>query len=271
MARHTPKHTGPCGRVCLVGAGPGDPGLLTLSGRECIAGADIVFYDALVNPALLAHARPDAEVVFVGKKAGSHRFTQARINAMLAEAAEKGLQVCRLKGGDPFVFGRGGEEALYLRKRGIPVMIVPGVSAAIAVPACAGIPVTHRGCSASVRIITGHEAVAGKDSQLPWDAFARESGTLVVLMGHQNLETIVTRLMEQGMPGCTPSALISNGTLPEQQWVTAPLGSLVRCVHNAHLPTPATLVIGEVVRLSEALAQEIETSSSGPELDTGAV
>ena len=265
----TSTHDEHPGQVCLVGAGPGDPGLLTLKGRDCIARADVVFYDALVNPALLEHAREDARIVYVGKKAGSHSFTQARINAMLAEAAEAGLRVCRLKGGDPFVFGRGGEEALYLRGRGIPVEVVPGVSAAIAAPASAGIPVTHRGSAASVRIVTGHEVVSGAEGGLPWDAFARESGTLVVLMGHQNLETIVQRLLEHGMPGSTPAAVISKATLPEQQTVVAPLGGIVQCARNACLATPATLVVGEVVLLSGILNNDSDRGDAGADAAEG--
>lgn len=241
------------GCVYLVGAGPGDPGLLTLKGKDCIASADTIFYDALINPELLRYAKAAANIVYVGKKAGSHAFTQARINSMLAEAAEQGMYVCRLKGGDPFVFGRGGEEALYLRNRGIPVVIVPGVSAAIAVPAAAGIPVTHRGTAASVRILTGHEAITNDSQLLDWDSFSKERGTLVVLMGHQNLEIVVRRLLDSGMSGSIPSAVISNGTLPTQQTVVAPLGSIATCVRHAKLKTPATLIVGEVVRLNAIL------------------
>lgn len=242
------------GMVWLVGAGPGDPGLLTLKGRDCIAAADTVFYDALVNPALLEHAAPDAHCVYVGKKAGSHRFTQARINAMLAEHARKGEQVCRLKGGDPFVFGRGGEEALYLRQRGIPVHIVPGVSAAIAVPAYAGIPVTHRGCAASFRVVTGHDVVSGAKTGFHWCAADREHGTLVVLMGHRNLEEITARLIKYGIPADTPAALISRGALPEQHTVAAPLGVVADCARQAATVAPALLVVGDVVRLAATLA-----------------
>ncbi len=242
------------GIVWLVGAGPGDPGLLTLKGRDCIANAECVYYDALVNTALLDYVAPDAECVYVGKKAGSHHFTQARINAMLADKALDGRRVCRLKGGDPFVFGRGGEEALYLRERGVRVEIVPGVSAAVAVPAYAGIPVTHRGSAASLRVITGHDVIAGAETECNWETLGRERGTLVVLMGHRNLEQIVARLMKYGMSGDTPAAVISKGTSPEQRVVTAPLGIIAVSARQAATATPALLIIGEVVRLSASLA-----------------
>lgn len=253
----TPIQAG-SGMVWLVGAGPGAPELLTLKGRDCIAAADVVFYDTLVHAALLAYARPECDLVNVGKKAGSHRFTQARINAMLAERALAGQQVCRLKGGDPFVFGRGGEEALYLRKRGIQVDIVPGVSAAIAAPAYAGIPVTHRGCADAVRVVTGHEIIQA-DKRGYWDVAAKDGGTLVVLMGLRNLAEITARLVTHGMAGDTPAAVISNATLPEQHVVTAPLGIIATCVRQANLTTPATLIVGDVVRLRAALAWHNET------------
>ncbi|HDP35350.1 MAG TPA: uroporphyrinogen-III C-methyltransferase [Candidatus Hydrogenedentes bacterium] len=263
MMRKGDKTRPDTGTVWLVGAGPGDPGLLTIKGRDCIATADVVFYDALVHNDLLAYARSECERKFVGKKAGAHAFTQARINAMLAERARAGKKVCRLKGGDPFVFGRGGEEALYLRRRGIPVIIVPGVSAVIAVPAYAGIPVTHRGCADSLRVVTGHEMLAA-DGRGYWREASSERGTLVVLMGLNNLAEITARLIKHGMPGERPAALISNGTLPGQHVVAAPLGVIAQCARQARMETPATLIIGETVRLQNALAWFQASASATP-------
>ncbi len=242
------------GKVWLVGAGPGDPGLLTVRGRECIAQADVVVYDSLCNPVLLEHARDKAERIHAGKRAGRHSMKQDDINALLCEKALAGKAVCRLKGGDPFVFGRGGEEALYLRERGVPVEVVPGVTSAVAAPAYAGIPVTHRGVAASVRIVTGHEDPTKPESDVDWKELAATSGTLVFLMGVRNLPLIAERLIACGRAPDTSAALVSNGTLPTQRTVAGTLAALPRLAEEQGIEPPATLVVGEVARLRETLA-----------------
>lgn len=241
------------GRVWLVGAGPGDPGLITARGLRCIAEADVIIYDSLVNPVLLAEARPECELLYAGKRAGRHSMKQDETNALIAERAQAGRRVCRLKGGDPFVFGRGGEEALYLRDRGIPFEVVPGVTSAVAAPAYAGIPVTHRAVAASVRIVTGHEDPAKDESQLDWDELAATSGTLVFLMGVQNLERIAGMLAARGKPASTPAAVISNGTLPGQRTVAGTLEDIGPRARAARIGPPAVLVIGEVAALRDQL------------------
>ncbi|MCX5769761.1 MAG: uroporphyrinogen-III C-methyltransferase [Candidatus Hydrogenedentes bacterium] len=241
------------GKVWLVGAGPGDPELITFKGMIRIAHVDVIVYDALCNPKLLSNAAPDCEIIFVGKQAGKHSMKQDDINALLAEKAREGKKVCRLKGGDPFVFGRGGEEALYLQERGIPFEVVPGVTSAVAVPAYAGIPVTHRNLATSVRIVTGHEDPTKPESQLDWAELAATSGTLVFLMGVHNLAAIAERLMTFGKSGDTPVALIANGTLPSQETVTGTLATIAVKAEAENVEPPAILVVGEVVSLREQL------------------
>ena len=236
------------GTVYLVGAGPGDPGLLTLRGLECLQKADVVVHDRLANHQLLAYAAL-AELIDVGKQPDHHPVPQAQINAILVEEAQKGKSVVRLKGGDPFVFGRGGEEAQALAEAGIPFEIVPGVTSAIAVPAYAGIPVTQRGVACSVAFITGHCAGV-KPLDLNWQALAGID-TLVFLMGVHNLPTIVTSLVEVGRSSETPVALIEQGTLPEQKVVT---GSLADILERAvEIKPPAIIIVGEVVDLGSTL------------------
>ncbi len=237
------------GLVWLVGGGPGDPGLITVKGLRCIVEADCLVYDSLCNPVLLEHARPDAERIYVGKRAGLHAMPQDEINEVLRRKAQEGKRVCRLKGGDPFVFGRGGEEASHLRKHGVRFEIVPGVTSAIAVPAYAGIPVTHRDMTTSLRIITGHEDPTKESSGLDWAEIASSQATLVFLMGVQNLRHIAARLIEHGRSHDTPAAVIANGTLPTQRTVVATLETIASSVAEAGLKPPAILVVGEVASL----------------------
>ena len=237
------------GFVSLIGAGPGDPGLLTLRGVEALARADVVVYDYLANPALLAHARPDAERVYVGKKAGSHTLSQDEINALLVGHGAAGKFVARLKGGDPFVFGRGGEEAMALAGAGIPFEVVPGISSAVAAPAYAGIPVTHRGLASSFAVITGHEDPAKDESAIDWSRLATGVDTLVFVMGVGNLPKIVERLVAHGRPSDTPVALVRWGTMPGQHTVTGILADIVQKVQAAGLKPPAVTIVGPVAGL----------------------
>ncbi len=242
------------GMVWLVGAGPGDPGLCTLRAAQCIGEADVILYDALVHPRLLDHAAPGCECIATGKRAGGDAIDQDALNAMMADFARAGKRVCRLKGGDPFVLGRGGEEAAYLRAQGILFEIVPGVTSALAAPACAGIPVTHRGVSAAVRIVSGHEAPDKDAGQVRWDAVRADGGTLVVLMGLRRLEAITGMLIANGWSPETPAAVVAHGTLPSQRTVCAPLAQIARSAADHGLDAPAVLVVGEVVGLREQLA-----------------
>ena len=241
------------GFVSLIGAGPGDPGLLTLRGSDALAEADVVVYDYLANPALLAHARPGAEQVYVGKKAGSHTMSQEDINALLVERGLAGQRVARLKGGDPFVFGRGGEEALALTRAGVPFEVVPGVTSAVAAPAYAGIPVTHRGLASSFAVVTGHEDPAKEESAIDWARLAMGVDTLIFLMGVGNLPHIVDQLLAHGRPVETPAALVRWGTMPNQQVVSGTLVDIVDRVRDAGLRPPAVVVVGQVASLSHAL------------------
>jgi uroporphyrinogen III methyltransferase/synthase len=239
------------GKVYLVGAGPGDPELLTLKARRVISSADVILFDRLLSPQMLEGAK--GELIDVGKSAGSHKMTQEEINRLLIEKAEEGKTVVRLKGGDPYLFGRGGEEALALRERGIPVEVVPGVTSAIAAPELAGIPVTHRGVSSSLTIVTGHEE-PGKESPLDWSALARVGGTLVVLMGIARLEKNVSALLEGGISPLTPAAIVEKGGYAEQRLVVGALGEIAARARRVGIEPPAILVVGEVVRLSGILA-----------------
>ena len=241
------------GIVFLVGAGPGDPGLLTLRGRECLAEADVVIHDYLVDPRLLRFVPPSAAIVESGKSgdASCRDAQQDAINARMIAEAESGKTVVRLKGGDPFVFGRGGEECQALFDAGIPFEIVPGISAAIAVPAYAGIPVTERGLNSSFTVVTGREA-PGTTHPIDWKALAAME-TIVLLMGLRGLDDVVDRLIAAGKPGSTPAACIRSGTRHDQQTVTASLADLPNVVLRARLEPPAVVVIGEVVRRREAL------------------
>jgi uroporphyrinogen III methyltransferase/synthase len=240
------------GKVYLVGAGPGDPGLLTLKGKRCLEEADVVVYDALANPRLLRHTRSGAELIYAGKRGGAHALPQAQIEQLLVEHACAGRMVVRLKGGDPFLFGRGGEEAEALVAAGIPFEVVPGVSAAVAVPAYAGIPLTHRDLTSSVAFITGHEDPTKDESRLDWAALAKGIGTLVFFMGVSRLPEIVRGLLEHGRPPDTPAALIRWGTRAEQAVVSGRLADLVQ--KGQGVSPPALIVVGDVVGLGEKLA-----------------
>jgi len=250
------------GIVYLIGAGPGDPGLLTVRGLEYLRRADVVVHDRLANPQLLAYAL-QAELIDVGKQPDHHPIPQGRINAILVEKALEGKTVARLKGGDPFVFGRGGEEAQALIEAGIPFEVVPGVTSAVAVPAYAGIPVTHRGIACSVAFITGHCA-GSKPLDLNWQALAEGVDTLVFLMGVHGLPNIVTSLVEAGRSPDTPIALIEQGTLPGQKVVAGTLADILE--KAAVIKPPAVIIVGEVVGLHSTLEwfkPEMEFSGSG--------
>ena len=241
------------GKVYLVGAGPGDPGLLTLRGKECLEQADVVLYDYLANPTLLAHARDHAERVYVGRRGKGKYPEQDAINRLLIERASAGNVVVRLKGGDPFVFGRGGEEAEVLASAGIEFEIVPGVTAAVAAPAYAGIPVTHRTLASTLTIVTGHEDPEKPSTALDWSRLAASHGTVVFLMGMKNLSTIAATLMAEGRAGATPVAIIRWGTRVSQQTVVGTLADIADKASAAQLEPPTVIVVGEVVRLRSKL------------------
>lgn len=242
------------GKVFLVGGGPGDPGLLTVRGKECLERAEVVVYDRLIDPALLRLAPADAECIFVGKEADHQLLGQAEINRILIGRARDGKAVVRLKGGDPFIFGRGGEEAEALAAAGIRFEIVPGVSSAVAAPAYAGIPLSHRGFASSFTVLTGHEDPEKPESRLDWARLAQDPGTLVILMGLGNLEKIARQLIDHGRSSDTPVAVIQRGTLPTQRTVLAPLGEIAGRVREAKLAPPAVIVVGAVAGLREKLA-----------------
>ena len=242
------------GIVHLVGAGPGDPGLLTLRARDLIAAADVILYDRLVPPEALDGARDDAELVYVGKEGGGPSMPQDEIDRLLVEHGRAGRRVVRLKGGDPFVFGRGGEEALVLRGAGIACEVVPGITAGVAAPAYAGIPVTHRDLASGVAFVTGHEDPAKPESALDWPALARFPGTLVFYMGVRALPRIAERLVAGGRPAAEPAAVIERGTLPGQRTVLATLGDIAQRAAEAAIRAPAVTLVGEVAALRERLA-----------------
>ena len=241
------------GMVYLVGAGPGDPGLITVRGLEIIRSADVIIYDYLAAPTLLRHVRDNAELIYVGKKGGDHTLSQDGINALIVAKAKAGATVARLKGGDPFIFGRGGEEAEVLIDEGIPFEIVPGVTSAIAAPAYAGIPLTHRKFTSTVAFITGHEDPDKETSSIDWAALAKGIGTLVFLMGVKNLPQITGSLIRHGKPADTPVALVRWGTTSRQQTVSGTLTTIVERVKQAGLKAPAIIVVGEVVQLRDRM------------------
>lgn len=241
------------GKVYLIGAGPGDPGLLTIKGKECLERSDVVVYDYLVNPKLLEYAKEGTEIIYAGKRKGNTELTQEVINRILINKAKEGKTVARLKGGDPFIFGRGGEEAEALFEHGIPFEIVPGITSASAVPAYAGIPLTHRDFTSSFAVVTGHENPAKEKSALPWEALAK-IGTLVFLMGATRIEENMKKLIEHGKPPDTPAAFIVWGTLTNQRTVTGTIREIGKIVKESNLNLlPATVVVGDVVNLREIL------------------
>lgn len=241
--------TKPPGKVFLVGAGPGDPGLITEKGKALLSAADVILYDRLANPSLLRFAREDAVKIWVGKAPGRRSINQLEINRLLAREARRGNVVVRLKGGDPILFGRGAEEILHLARERIPFEIVPGVSAATAVPVCAGIPLTMRGMSSSVTILTGREADGSEEGGVDWGRALRADSTFVVLMGVGNLDRIVKRFLDAGKPPRLPAALIENGTTPLQRTVAGPLGRIAALGRAGRITSPAILVVGKTVAL----------------------
>ena len=252
MSKKNKKRT-KTGFVSIVGAGPGDPKLLTLRAKEALEVCDVVFYDYLVHPAILKHA-PQAQKIYVGKKGGdSDSTSQKSIESLLLQYARRGKKIVRLKGGDPFIFGRGGEEALWLAKHHISFEVIPGVTAGIAAPAYAGIPVTHRGLASEVTFITAHEDPLKKRSDINWKALAKLKGTLVLYMGVKTLPKTVELLIQYGRKSKTPVSIIRWGTTAEQKVVTGTLATIVQKVESAKLTAPALTVIGEVNKLRSKL------------------
>jgi uroporphyrinogen III methyltransferase/synthase len=241
------------GKVYLVGAGPGDPGLMTVKGLNCLRHADVVIYDRLVDESLLNEARPEAEKIYVGKADRLHILEQDSINQLLLEKAQEGKDVVRLKGGDPFVLGRGGEEAGILTKHGIPFEVVPGVTSASAVPAYAGIPITHREVASSFAVITGHKASDRGEPRISWDKLATGADTLVILMGMRNLPKIIDELIKHGRSPSTPVAVITQGTTYRQRCLVGTLQDIVDKVGREDLQPPSVVVVGEVVQFRETL------------------
>lgn len=237
-------------KVYLTGAGPGDIELLTIKALRVIKEADVVIYDNLANPEILKEAKNACEFVYVGKEKDKHIMPQDEINELIYQKAREHETVVRLKGGDPFVFGRGGEEGLFLHEKGIDFEIIPGISSAISVPAYAGIPVTHRGVAVSFRVVTGHEAPDKEVSQIPWESLKNDD-TLVFLMGLHHLEKISRKLREVGKPNDYPCAVISKGTTPEQKVVVGTLENILE--KSKGMPRPALIIVGEVVKLREQL------------------
>lgn len=243
-----------CKPVYLVGAGPGDARLFTEKGLDCVRCADVIVYDNLISGSILNEARLDAELIYAGKRSGSHHMKQEEISALLVKKALEGHSVVRLKGGDPFIFGRGGEEALELSKMDIPFEIVPGVSSSYSVPAYAGIPVTHRGLASSFHVITGHEDGNKTSSALDYQTLAKEEGTLIFLMGLKNLNKIASNLIANGKDPHTPAAVLERGTTAAQKSVKAELKDIAEAVEKAGLKTPAISVVGPVVELKDSLS-----------------
>lgn len=244
----------PIGKVYLVGAGAGDPGLMTIKGKTLLEYADVVIYDALVSPQILLMINPQAEKINGGKRRRRHSLLQEDINQLLISKAQTNAVVVRLKGGDPFIFGRGGEEIADLVTAGVSVEIVPGITSGIAAPAYAGIPLTHRNYSSSVTFVTGHEMAGKYRPQVNWQAIAHSAETIVIYMGIHNLAHITNQLLKAGLPDTTPIALIRWGTRPEQEQLIANLGTVIQQVTVKKFATPAIAVIGNVVQLHSLLA-----------------
>ncbi len=244
------------GKVYLAGAGLGDPELMTRKVERILKEADVILYDNLVGDEIKEELRRmKAELIYVGKRGGHHTYSQDEINRMLVEYAKQGKKVVRLKGGDPFLFGRGGEEAQTLVEMGIEVEVIPGITSALAVPALAGIPVTHRDLSSCVTFVTGHEAEEKDETAINWSALSELGGTIVILMGVKNLKTNIERLLDAGMDPETPVAIIENGATPEQRVTTGYLKNIVSIAKKERVKPPAVIVIGDVVRLREVLAE----------------
>ena len=250
VRRQRPAATG---HVALVGGGPGAPDLITVLGRRLLAEADVVVTDKLAPRALLAALDPDVEIIDAGKAPHAHNLTQDKINELIVARALAGQRVVRLKGGDPFVFGRGGEEALGCVRAGVPFQVVPGVTSAIAVPAYAGIPVTHRGVTQDFAVVSAHLDPSQPGATVDWDALANGPGTLVLLMAVSHLDSVATELIKRGRDGATPVAVICDGTMPTQRVLTSTLAEVAADAAQAGIAPPAVVVIGDVVRLRESL------------------
>jgi uroporphyrin-III C-methyltransferase/precorrin-2 dehydrogenase/sirohydrochlorin ferrochelatase len=258
-----PQRRPALGSVALVGGGPGDPGLLTVRGRQLLAEADVVVADHLAPHEVLAELDPDVEVIDAGKVPGAHTLTQEQINQVLTSRALTGQRVVRLKGGDPFVFGRGGEEALACARAGVPVTVVPGVTSAVAVPARAGIPVTHRGITQDFAVVSAHLDPSHPGATVDWAALAQGPGTLVLLMAVGRLEQISRELVKRGRDASTPVAVICDGTTPRQRVLTTTLGDVADQAARQGIRPPAVVVVGDVVRLRALLSGE-PVSGGGP-------
>jgi uroporphyrin-III C-methyltransferase len=254
MNRTDIQENGFLGKVYLVGAGPGDPGLVTLKAKSLLGCADVVIYDALVSPAILEMINPQAEQINAGKRMGRHSLLQEETTQLLIEKAQDHAIVVRLKGGDPFIFGRGGEEMAELINAGIPVEVVPGITSGIAAPAYAGIPLTHRLYSSSVTFVTGHESSGKYKPTVNWSAIAHGSETIVIYMGIHNLPYIVEQLTNAGLSDETPIALVRWGTRPEQEELIGQLGTIIEQVEQTKFSAPAIAVIGSVVNMHSILA-----------------
>lgn len=239
------------GKVFLVGAGPGDPKLLTIKGLECLQQSDCIVYDRLVNPVLLDHAPPSAERIYCGKLPGKHMLIQEEIHEVLVQKASEGKTVTRLKGGDPSVFGRVGEEAAFLKAAGIPFEIVPGITAGIAAPQYAGIPVTHRDHASSFAIVTGHGRPEKNEDYLNWESLAKGIDTIAFYMGVRNLQNICNKLIAHGKSASTPVAIIENGTTPKQRTIIGTLETIYNEAKQNDIQNPAMILVGEVVNLHE--------------------
>lgn len=240
------------GRVTLVGAGPGDPELITLRGKRALEEADVVLYDRLVPKDILTYANPDAELVSVGKRCGDHSVPQERINQMLLEYVSAGKKVVRLKNGDPFVFGRGGEEVDTLIESGMQVEVVPGITAAVAAGASLNVPLTKRGLSSCVTLVTGHEDPTKDHSDVHWAALACTKGTIVIYMAMAHLKSVVAKLIESGFPADTPAAVICRATHPDQKSVSGTISQLPALVEEHKLTPPSVVIIGRVVEENRA-------------------
>ncbi len=250
------------GTVYLVGSGPGDPQLLTVRARELLETADLVLHDRLPGPEIISLVDPDRRED-VGKRAGGDSTAQAAINRRLVDLAHAGQDVVRLKGGDPFVFGRGGEEAAYLAEAGIPFEIIPGVTSAVAAPGVAGIPVTHRDHASAVTIVTGHEDPSKDESAVDWEQLASTTGTIVVLMGVNRLPEYTTALQDAGMDPTTPVAIVERATWPQQRAITGTLATIAEQATAADIEPPSVVIIGEVAACREQVTPELQSTSEG--------
>ncbi|WP_141432812.1 uroporphyrinogen-III C-methyltransferase [Bacillus sp. 03113] len=240
------------GKVYIVGAGPGDPDLITVKATKCLASADVILYDRLVNPELLKYRNPQSELIYCGKAPGNHCFPQEAIHQLLIEKSLQGKSIARLKGGDPFVFGRGGEEAEALASHGIPFEIVPGITSGIAAPAYAGIPVTHRDYASSFAVVTGHRK-NGEEDNIQWEYLAKGIDTIAIYMGVSNLPYIQEKLLFFGKNANTPVALIQWGTLSDQQICISTLGEVLEDIKDKNIENPCMILVGEVVKLREKI------------------